>query len=807
MSLRFPNPFSRKKRKKKSLRWTVAKALILPCIIMFAVLVTYWASDQFWVYTQMLLWQQDKPDPEVDPDVSLVPGGGGTIQGGSTSTPGASGNLSGAGGGLGGVNLALMNNIAGSYCGDWLLIARDHANKTYMQDEVAWPKDKEAPIVLLMGTAMKESDLQTIKIKGQNVLVPHSNINIQDYEYGKLLDSVKYDLYTINSEWLSGHTNAIDPKYNTSMKDGGYYTTFQISDGYLAKSPASDTTGSGGSYPSLMNGYSIAEGTVREKSVGDYGYFPDQISATIQSAWSRLQENRKGVGLEYINLDTPFAAGIGYAIHNAGQGHFPGSYGFAWWGSGITNSLTWGEKVTAYYPNLGGTEGRDLAGQLTAETINAYTAAAERVYAYINSNDEMSEGDYTNRAVFDGMCAAVGLYGCDGFVTSASKSNMESDIKNSGYCHGFGIAYRALTGNSTSDSEMPSIVSGLDTSKGDELNGSGYYKLAKGKYDSDPTVYTESAMSFVAPDGSSHKFVHMYAEEPTSGLLWVPIGGAYLYWKMLQYAGVDCTFEEARNDSTSGGTGGNLIEEIPVYVTGSTEVGERIARRAIMMSWPDQNDAKATWGNALYLCVYHIVRTQHEYVRSCDSFASTAILWGGGDDNIPEQSASSQYRHCAKTDIWTEIPYSVSSPDLSTLMPGDIIFSQGTGSTGGVVNKGHIMVYVGKELMHEYYPDTPDNFDLCHASLGSGGSQSVSAGSRSSKCASLAGYTSWFHGEYSGRSMYAMRTSGMSSSKWVNILTDAEVNYLFNNPWLLGTEVHKWHSGESAPIVDIPDVS
>ena len=154
-------------------------------------------------------------------------------------------------------SMTLVNSMSAGYDRDYLTIVRDHCSGRYMNSGVLWPRNLSCPAQYVLGTTLRE--VGYYKLPNGNITL-HSNLDISNYSYGQTINGTTYDLYTVNSAWFKQNgLNYIDKIFDSSMKDGNYYTQFQLSRGHLAMTPVSNT-GSGGSYPSLMNGYGYSSG-------------------------------------------------------------------------------------------------------------------------------------------------------------------------------------------------------------------------------------------------------------------------------------------------------------------------------------------------------------------------------------------------------------------------------------------------------------------------------------------------------------------------------------------------------------------
>lgn len=128
-----------------------------------------------------------------------------------------------------------------------------------------------------------------------------------------------------------------------------------------------------------------------------------------------------------------------------------------------------------------------------------------------------------------------------------------------------------------------------------------------------------------------------------------------------------------------------------------------VAHAAAMFSWIDHDQAKATPGTQLFVCVrnnvfdpseshYHSNKGTYpaqKYVyMSCDITAATAIRWGGADDDYPGYACAQQIQYLkTHQDKWMQVSY-------SSIQPGDVM-----------IKEHHTRIYCGEEAINEVYPE------------------------------------------------------------------------------------------------------
>lgn len=727
--------FRRKQKRRKSLAKRALSLVLVPLSIFLSVAFVFFWADDFWLYVQMIYFANPSSNSADDFEMPSLGQSGGTGSWG--------GDVSGTYG-ENGLNLMLMNQMSGGYCADWLTLARDHCNRKYMMDEVKFPNDVNPSIVLMTGTAMKETGLETITLSsGATAKVPKSSFNLSKATYGSEVDGCKYDLWNVSSQFLSTHLDYVNASFQSSLKSSssGYYGTFQMSRNMLSRTPTEPSSSSSGNFPSKLSGYGMEE--TRTTSNGDFGFFPDQMSSNLQSCWSRWATNYRNLGGKDIDFTRESAVGLGYAATNAGEGNVANWFGLGTWTStgsykGQTNNCA----AAQAYPS------GEAKGACVADAMNQLMDAEEKIQKYIAENPEvMTEALYLDRRCFHGMSAGAALFGCkNGFLTSTNKQRMLNDMSGANFAMGVTIAYRATTGKvSATPDDVKAVINSMSTAVGDERKAlTGAYNLLDSKgtnYSGHDhlCVHFEDLTHTFQYNGKTYPVVHAADIEPASGIFWIPMGGAYLYWKMLTYAGVECTFSDVMSDGTGG-----MIAEIPPSISisnpsSSTGIGNAIAIRMAQISYSDMDTAKAAYkekyyarhgsypvkggspykvvtGNEIYLkahdyCLQDDPSGVGAYYASCDRGTCTAVRWAGADDSFPVGACYGQLNYFVNQSKnpdgkWVEVNF---GGDPKNLQPGDILMrsdkwerDHGNPVTG---KTGHIVTYVGKDAASAVYPN------------------------------------------------------------------------------------------------------
>ncbi len=128
------------------------------------------------------------------------------------------------------------------------------------------------------------------------------------------------------------------------------------------------------------------------------------------------------------------------------------------------------------------------------------------------------------------------------------------------------------------------------------------------------------------------------------------------------------------------------------------------AEAALLMALPNRVAATGNDGTELYQYVFRSVLNLNNY-RSCSEGTATAIRWSGTDDGFPPGPPSAQLNYVKNSSKWVNVNW---NGDYSKLSPGDVF-----------IDNNHTLMYVGKELLHKYFPDAPDNYTIVQASYNS----------------------------------------------------------------------------------------
>ncbi len=87
--------------------------------------------------------------------------------------------------------------------------------------------------------------------------------------------------------------------------------------------------------------------------------------------------------------------------------------------------------------------------------------------------------------------------------------------------------------------------------------------------------------------------------------------------------------------------------------------------------------------------------------RSCSEAVAVAVRWSGTDDSFPQGGPAEQLVYLSNSSKWKRVNW---GGDFSKLQPGDVF-----------VDNRHAFMYVGKSLLHKYFPSAPADYDVTEA--------------------------------------------------------------------------------------------
>lgn len=459
--------------------------------------------------------------------------------------------------GSAGLSAMYINSMAAGYYKEYLQVIKGHCDWTYMQKDNVQPlkvngQDTYPPIYMYLGLQLSEGGAEPVHESASGKRV--SPLSMMQGKAWK--QDGKHTITTYNSTVIKEENGANLPdvmNLDLNLKSGGkynygYLTMFQISENNFPVTPTGKKSSPGGYYPSTLNGYGIAENTKRTLNDVDAGFYPDVISVAIQRSYlSTAKMNSKYMDKAAFDSLTPGSiinlAYVNYAYGEAGAagpwgaGFHIGDKVFTPSGWNSRNSMTFGKN----YAN-----GMNWLDSQVNKLINALCTDFDGYVAGIWDNpDILSSSGPINHTDYRGMAMFTVLY-CGGFTIERYRDRLVNSVdpdSEPGFVRGATIAYRALTGNKslTYDDtrkwfkeklpvrDLSSTHSGHAGSSADDIY----------------VYYMDERYNIISDDGTRTVHpLHAYSASIRGLFMW-RIGGIVMYYRMLVYSGIECTFNDA----------------------------------------------------------------------------------------------------------------------------------------------------------------------------------------------------------------------------------------------------------------------
>lgn len=437
-----------------------------------------------------------------------------------------------------GIRSMYINKMSAGYYREYLEIIRDHANWSKMHDAVQPVMYKGKPIYpsvpLLLGLILSESGIES---EGEPRVSTNSVMSRLWYK-----NDGKHTLATYNSavaredngkSLARGYMGSLDLYYQEAYDKR---THFQFSAGYAAIYPSGRYTNEATYYPSKMNGYGIAAGTVRTRADTDAAYFPDDISIAIQRAWVAIGRSPHLFDLD--SLTETAVETIMYPIYNYGEA------GMAYqWGVGTPTNGTekfsrsgWSSKNTmTFAQNTAGS-----VNYIDSLIVKVLTTLAENYDLYVKGLWDTGYYPYVNHNDYKGLAiASILLNG--GFVTPDRVQNIRNNAEDAGFLRGATLAYRVFKNDPTATTATVKQWLQNPPAKTIPDKYGRYQDTLVHYFDSDYQIYTNDG---VGPMPALRSY-----SSDVRGPFIARIGGVMVYWKMLLASGVECTFGDAYKDA------------------------------------------------------------------------------------------------------------------------------------------------------------------------------------------------------------------------------------------------------------------
>lgn len=174
-----------------------------------------------------------------------------------------------------------------------------------------------------------------------------------------------------------------------------------------------------------------------------------------------------------------------------------------------------------------------------------------------------------------------------------------------------------------------------------------------------------------------------------------------------------------------------------------------LARAAVAYAYETTDEGRGNDGTELYQYVHRAIWGSDPYFQSCDRGVSTAVQWCDADNSFPIGPCTSILSYCQGSSKWEYVGKGVQLQDAGELQPGDVC-----------VCTGHVVMYVGHDIIAEKFPNSDASSDFVSASLNE----------RSPGCGHVD-----FH--YDTRDYYVFRlTQYDNSGTWINIASGMNLN-------------------------------
>lgn len=439
----------------------------------------------------------------------------------------------------------LVSKLENGFCKDYLTILKNMCDwKTThpdLQRLTLNGKPYSPSIISMLAFSFTETGVD------ENGL-PYTLIDLEKYN-----DNEYLNLYDFNSQYLIDYDmyGLIDRVGPSLLWGSYYYTQYQLSYSFANVYPTGIAGNSNSTLPSTLNGYSIADTTLRQSVDVDAAYFPDQVSIVFTSAFGRL--------FDYIDEETIAAKYFdcfAYVPHNGGEGMLINTWAC---GAGLSSG-----RFAVVRDNAVNQANGVTYKQLASDSINHVDKLVQKAVDWIHSNIDILEfgsgGDLylENHSDYGGLAMFMLLLDGDGFfATQDAKNKILAKLNDAGYARGARLAFRICEGIEVDSDYVYNYANNLEVQRVDE---SFYGTMTTGKNSTDEVIhyYDENRLVCYFTEGTPRPAVHGINCESARGVFAAAIYGNFMYYNMLVAGGVEVTLEDAINDSK-----GTLITEMP----------------------------------------------------------------------------------------------------------------------------------------------------------------------------------------------------------------------------------------------------
>lgn len=444
---------------------------------------------------------------------------------------------------------------------EYLEIVRDHCNYTYMNPATKKVIRDDGSQVFPNISSILGLTLCEDNSKG---LFPAVLVNDS-----KIDTSIKYSLKQFNSEVIKGEPASLNSRYNLNLQvgSGSYRTPFQFGEDFACIYPAY-TNASCGFYPSLMNGWGVSSGVVRDKTMTDAAYLPDQTSIVVQYVFNNITT--------YFDVKKLSDKELGYLIYPSWNGGF-GVFQTWGWNEGVYSWTADNNKFSAggswlTKSNLTMSEVRTSSVQLVSPLLDKL----DMTYAQDVANNNNSLDGLPKTYVGDvarGMATTALLLNGGFMATQSSKDRLITQMeRSSSFLDGAVYAWQVFKNKNVTRETVKNYLESLSVISIDE---SFYGPAVTGKPDTTEFVihvYDNRYKVYNNEGAGTRSLLRAYPVESYGGMFLASLTGSISYWKMLTASGVECTLADAVKDLN-----GNSEKSLAMYNTkkGSYYLGTR----------------------------------------------------------------------------------------------------------------------------------------------------------------------------------------------------------------------------------------
>lgn len=146
---------------------------------------------------------------------------------------------------------------------------------------------------------------------------------------------------------------------------------------------------------------------------------------------------------------------------------------------------------------------------------------------------------------------------------------------------------------------------------------------------------------------------------------------------------------------------GAASKQLDDCITAKKYNNSGIVSAALSLAYPSTNDSYND-GTPLYQKVKPLVMPgDSQGTKDCGRGVCTIVRWSGSDDKFPYGPTSKHKQYMMAADNWEYIGEASDVRSSKKIMPGDIVVKGGEGGSG------HILVYIGKEILDQYFASEP----------------------------------------------------------------------------------------------------